>query len=666
MKRAFSSNLSGRVRNFPLPQNRPLVPLYEAIVNSINSIEERRKEDKSVLGKIDIEVIRERTILSDSDQNTVNGFIITDDGIGFNEANMTSFMEADSEHKIKIGGKGVGRFSWLKAFSLVNICSSFKEDGSFYTRIFDFNLSKAEIEDTLEDSNISEYKTVVKLEGYLKGYANNVPKQIDTIAMRIIQHCFVYFLSENCPIIEIHDLENKLSLNQMWKDSFSTDENTLKFGAGNRIFELLNIRISDKSFPQRNRLYLCANERLVDSVDLEKNIINLDSQIFDKVGYWYLGVVTSKYFDECVDMNRLSFTIPKESSKLLPEYPGMDEIIDKACDSVKEYLNEYLSIVDAEKQDRIQKYTTEIAPQYRHLIHYVPDKIASLKPGLTNEQLDDELYSMKRQFENDTKNECKDLLKKLDKGDISSEEYQKQFQRTIERVSDVNMAALADYIVHRRIILNLFNRGLEIKEDGKFNLEKYMHQLIYPMRETSDEIPYDNHNLWLLDEKLSFCQFIASDKPFDNVLGEDRTDLLILDNPVAIAESKNIGVAYDSIIIFELKRPMRNDYDMENNPITQLIDYAYKIRDGKVKDSKHRNIKTVDTTQFYLYALCDITPTLERVLAQMGFTYTPDRLGAYKYNDAIHSYIEVISYDKVRNDSEKRNKILFEKLGISN
>ena len=87
------------------------------------------------------------------------------------------------------------------------------------------------------------------------------------------------------------------------------------------------------------------------------------------------------------------------------------------------------------------------------------------------------------------------------------------------------MAVLADYIVHRRIILNLFSRGLEIKNDGKFNLEKYMHQLIYPMRTTSEDMPYENHNLWLLDEKLSFCQFISSDKPFDNAMGEDRTDL---------------------------------------------------------------------------------------------------------------------------------------------
>ena len=32
MARSFSSNLRGKVRNFSLPKNRPLVPVYEDIV----------------------------------------------------------------------------------------------------------------------------------------------------------------------------------------------------------------------------------------------------------------------------------------------------------------------------------------------------------------------------------------------------------------------------------------------------------------------------------------------------------------------------------------------------------------------------------------------------------------------------------------------------------
>lgn len=100
MSRSFSSNFKRKVRNFSLQKNRPLVPLYEAVVNSINSIDERQKKYGIFSGKIEIEVLRDSTLFSDSDENTVRVFCVSDNGIGFTEENMVSFMEADSEFTI--------------------------------------------------------------------------------------------------------------------------------------------------------------------------------------------------------------------------------------------------------------------------------------------------------------------------------------------------------------------------------------------------------------------------------------------------------------------------------------------------------------------------------------------------------------------------------------
>ncbi len=41
---------------------------------------------------------------------------------------------------------------------------------------------------------------------------------------------------------------------------------------------------------------------------------------------------------------------------------------------------------------------------------------------------------------------------------------------------------------------------------------------------------------------------------------------------------------------------------------------------------------------------------------------TIDKLGMFRMND--NQYIEVLTYDKIVNDAKKRNKILFNKLGI--
>lgn len=140
---------------------------------------------------------------------------------------------------------------------------------------------------------------------------------------------------------------------------------------------------------------------------------------------------------------------------------------------------------------------------------------------------------------------------------------------------------------------------------------------------------------------------------------------MILDNPVAVSEDQNDGTEFDTIVIFEIKRPMRNDYTDANNPIMQLYRYADKIKTNKTRDKDGRFIHVGENTKFYLYAICDVTPNLENVLRHGGiFKKTPDRLGYYGYNDSYNAYVEVLPFDKMINDSQKRNKVLFEKLGL--
>lgn len=664
--RSYSISLAGRVKNFPLPKNRPLVPLYEAVVNSLHSIEERRTEDQSFKdGKIVIDIVRspQISLLKDTELSPIEGFTITDNGIGFTERNIQSFLESDSTYKADIGGKGVGRFSWLKAFASVPVSSIFKDDGIFVKREFVFSLDNLYIDDTLvECENSDDYSTSITLDTYLSEYRKDVPKQINTIAMRIVQHCLVYFLDNNCPKIIIRDENDSIVLNQMFKEKFKTEDATMAFLINGVKFNLLNVKIEERAFPG-NRLYLCANNRLVDSKDLEKQIVDLDGQIFERNGFWYIGVLTSQYLDKHVDMNRLSFNMPDSGTSLVDEV-SLEEIINDSCTYVEKYLCEYLAPITQEKSKRIEEYVTTVAPQFRHLLKYMSDRVASIKPKLTDDKLDDALYEIKREFDRSTKKEQKVLLEQLDETSMSADEYERFFQDQIEKISDANSAVLAEYVTHRRVIIELLERGLRRKADGKFNIEKYMHNLIYPMKYTADEIDYEAHNLWLIDEKLSYCSFISSDIPFDNDYKQERTDILILDNPVAVSDDKNDGTIFDTIIIFELKRPMRDDYTDSDNPITQLYGYVRKIRNGEATDKYHRPIRVNASTKYYLYAVCDVTSKMERFIEQYSFTPTPDTLGYYDFNKIYNAYFEILSYDKILHDAKKRNRVLFDKLGI--
>ena len=65
---------------------------------------------------------------------------ITDNGIGFNDANMTAFDELDTRNNIKLGGKGVGRLTWLKVFEKATIESVYRTNDRYRRRIFEFAL----------------------------------------------------------------------------------------------------------------------------------------------------------------------------------------------------------------------------------------------------------------------------------------------------------------------------------------------------------------------------------------------------------------------------------------------------------------------------------------------------------------------------------------------
>ena len=55
---------------------------------------------------------------------------------------------------------------------------------------------------------------------------------------------------------------------------------------------------------------------------------------------------------------------------------------------------------------------------------------------------------------------------------------------------------------------------------------------------------------------------------------------------------------------------------------------------------------------------------LRKIAEDFDFIETPDKRGMYKYHDKKRAYIEILSFDKIIDDSGKRNRILFEKLGI--
>lgn len=128
-------NVAGQVGQIRLPTSKALWPLFETVINSIQSLEESDTKKKVIV----IDALRpEHTQLKTGEQGRTiieeqahfEAFTVTDNGNGFNSQNHQSFLEAYSQLKVKKGCKGIGRFLWLKAFDKVTVDSIYYEGNS--------------------------------------------------------------------------------------------------------------------------------------------------------------------------------------------------------------------------------------------------------------------------------------------------------------------------------------------------------------------------------------------------------------------------------------------------------------------------------------------------------------------------------------------------------
>ena len=114
-------NVAGQVGQIKLSPSKALWPLFETVINSIQSLEDSNVDDKKII----IDALRSESIQLEmngkgnvSEENAhFESFVVTDNGNGFNTENYGSFLEAYSRLKVKKGCKGIGRFLWLKAFN---------------------------------------------------------------------------------------------------------------------------------------------------------------------------------------------------------------------------------------------------------------------------------------------------------------------------------------------------------------------------------------------------------------------------------------------------------------------------------------------------------------------------------------------------------------------
>jgi hypothetical protein len=460
----------------------------------------------------------------------------------------------------------------------------------------------------------------------------------------------------------------KLSLNERFGDTVSPNVVARTFQVEEQSFTLTGYRIASAE-ARENMLVFAARGRAVKRERLARYEKGLERKLDNGDGttFAYLGFVEGASLDSMVRTDRLGFEIDEDEDDLLDETKSLSSIRIGALTAVREDLTPFLGRLRAQKEEAVSRYITQQAPEYRRLLKTCKSQVLEgLPPNPRPKEIEAALGRVWVEQQADLKEEGKAILA-FEAGSDTLEQYQRQMEGFLDKFEELNQTSLAQHVIHRRIVLNLLDKALQRDDDtGRYQLEAVVHRLVHPMRKSSDEIEFEEQNLWILDDRLTYHDFMDSDKELRaseriESMSATRPDILaVFNRTLAFREGRDPTTSF---VVVEFKRPDRRNF--ERAPLSQVFDVVRDIREGRFKDGKGRPVEGASKdAPAFCYVICDVNEQVERGAVDAGGQLTPEGRGYFGYNPQLKLYFEIISYEKLIGDGLRRNRMLFKKLGL--
>lgn len=677
---ALTTSLAGRVRNTSLPKSHALLPLLEAVVNGLQAIDSRFGDDIG-RGRLSVRIHRSPQVELDlgagpgrAPLSPILGFSIEDNGVGFTPENMASFETLDSDYKAGVGCRGVGRLLWLKAFDKVSIRSAYADaDGTLCGRQFRFSVAR-EVEQDGEPDGFDDSGTIVTLDGFNETYQKNAAKSVDVIAREVFEHCIWYFLRPGgAPDVRVSDDNESVVLNGLMNEFVHAEMPTTKLDVNGEKFDMVNLCLKPSARTSIPRLHWCAANRVVMVENLTGKVPGLHGRLKEegKPEFTYACYLSSSFLDDHVRSDRTAFDLSEHvpDDSLLDDVT-LDDIRAGVFTQIEEILATPLDAAREEGKARVHDYVANHAPRYRPVLARLESLGVTVDPAVKDQDLELELHRNLHKLEVQVLAEGQRIF--AESAEERPEDYEERLAQYLETVKDINQSDLAAYVFRRRTILDVLAKLVQCDDQGNYNREDAIHRLLIPMRKDSTEFGPDASNLWIIDERLAFHDYLASDKPLKGmpITGSDSTkepDVLATrvagpDTPVLAAEGQTLPLP--SIVVIELKRPMRNDASEGKDPIQQCLGYVGQVRAGGVKTATGRQIPATTAPPAFCYVVADLTPRMVERCKMAGLRPTHDALGYFGFNEGYKAYIEVMSFDRLIKAATERNRAFFDKLGL--
>lgn len=654
---SFRPDLERRILNLALGPTTPsnaLVPIFEAVYNSLHAVHDRFRNEWCKLGQITIALID-----FDSSSPSVE---IRDNGIGLDQSNFKSFRTYDSSWKVGRGGKGVGRLAWLKVFQKAKISSNFNQDGKIYNRSFSLELNNNQpiSEYVATENSSAEVGTTVKLCNMKPEYVRHMPTQTDTIIRKLVAHFLPYLISTEVPSIWVETEDASINLIEFLAEK--------KIVIGSLIVDAveeqkltLNHNLLERGIVEgkaAHKLYLAAHGRVVADFDVGQ-LLGLTNYIDASNGkHVYAGVLSGDFLNSAVNAERTNFDFDTDT---------LDGIRRNALVGIRDVLSAQIERV-IQQQTELTRSVVKKFPRYAYLVEN-PRSFAEHKIP-RNYRSAEQIYQQLALFDFRENRDIERKVEALSKNsnDANADPIEEGVQTILNRLSQQEFSVLADYTVRRKVVLDLLEKRLGYKVDGtmKHHAEEALHKFVVPMRVENHDVHIDDHNLWIIDDKLTYYEHWASDKQMKRIVQQEgsanRPDVILFGGRTAYHRPGTD----QPVVIIEFKKPTRNDYNDDENPFTQIYGYIEELRAGRVLDRDGAVIQEVnETTPFFCYIIADITPKLRTWLrmAQVNVPL-PGGSGFYGYNPDYNAFVQALSYKYVLKDARLRNEAFFKRLKI--
>lgn len=630
------THLSSNLQSF-------LLPVFEALSNAMDGIEQKFGSDAPKKGRISIVVNN----LADPQKLLVR---VTDNGVGLNDVNYESFRTPFSGYKLKQRGRGFGRFIAFKVFDRILYSTRYDHGLGQATRTFRFDIgSKEEIVFFDGIPDFSDAGLCVEFNEQ-KPEWNSVVSSVskDEIKDEIGAHFLPYFLSRGLPEITLKfDGDEPENIANYFKSLFATHEKgefDCEFdGVIQRLSYTLSRIPKSRRFKSHSLLVSAADRIVGQARDLSTK---LGAQHFvDEKNdrYIIVAIVRGDVLETRLNDSRTSVDIPAKSAEAM---------VSAVCDAITNKETTQILKIKEEQTACLAGALSEnpilrLGLKGQTLSQYVARKPNHWK---AEEFVQDLALSRYRA--------TNDLMKDIAQASNDEAKYIEKIKELAGKIDAGKKEALAEYVLHRKNIIELLNAARRFDSGGNVGSEDKVHSLIFRRFSDSTSVEYFQHNLWLIDDALAFVPYISSDRTMHGGrrnAGDKVTDILLYDDSMILGDDQGT-----SLSIVEFKKPNRNDYrfgDPKHDPVKQVTDTLKKaLAAGGISKVDGEHISFANVTRRQAFVIADLTSSLMEVLREHDFENKYNPKIWYRYRGTEEVLIQVFGYETLVETAKKRNQ----------